>query len=359
MKTRLELEFDWKLKGNDGCVPLRGLTILLEGIEQHGNLRAAAVACGMSYRHAWGTLRTAERNLGIPVVKLSRGRGSHLTKTGHRLLRAVNGVGESLDPQLAKAGESLSEALAGIQTPAHPEIFLIAASHGFGILHLRDRLQHAEKGSIELHHFGSLESLHRYDNGDCEAVGFHVPLGNSGKALAEKFTDILDPKKDRLLILEHREQGLLSRPEKACPNIRQLANRRLRFVNRQPGSGTRLLFDAQLAKHHIRPNEIYGYEHEEHTHLAVASLISGKVADAGFGIRQAAEQFALKFFPMVREIYFLAMKTEVLDGETGTAIRSVLLTPDYLRQFGSVNRGALAIGSVLEVSDVGPLIDKS
>lgn len=358
MKTRLELEFDWNLKGNDGSVPLQSLAVLLEGIEQHGNLRAAAVACRMSYRHAWGALRTTERNLGTPVVKLSRGQGSHLTEDGHRLLRAVNGVRKSLDPQLGKAGQSLSDALAEIQTPAHPKIFRIAASHGFGILHLRDRLLHAEKGSIELHHFGSLESLHRYDNRDCEAAGFHVPLGNSGKALAEKFTDILDPKKDRLLILEHREQGLLSRAENACSDIHQLANRRIRFVNRQPGSGTRLLFDAQLTKHHIRPNEIYGYEHEEHTHLAVASLISGKVADVGFGIRQAAEQFALQFFPMIREIYFLAMKTEVLDGETGTAIRSVLGTSDYLRQFGSVSRGALAIGSVLEVSDVGPLIDK-
>lgn len=53
MKTRLELEFDWNLKGNDGSVPLQALAVLLEGIEQHGNLRAAAVACRMSYRHAW------------------------------------------------------------------------------------------------------------------------------------------------------------------------------------------------------------------------------------------------------------------------------------------------------------------
>jgi hypothetical protein len=51
VKTRLELEFDWKLKGNDGSVPLKVLQVLLEGIEQHGNLRVAAVVCGMSYRH--------------------------------------------------------------------------------------------------------------------------------------------------------------------------------------------------------------------------------------------------------------------------------------------------------------------
>ncbi|MEG2523040.1 MAG: molybdopterin biosynthesis protein [Lachnospiraceae bacterium] len=85
-----------------------------------------------------------------------------------------------------------------------------------------------------------------------------------------------------------------------------------RYVNRQRGAGTRILFDYQLKKAGILPEEIDGYEKEVATHMAVAALIQGDGADAGMGIYSAAEAMNLDFIPVGEEEYDFAMEKESL-----------------------------------------------
>ncbi len=93
-----------------------------------------------------------------------------------------------------------------------------------------------------------------------------------------------------------------------CAHLSGLVRHRLRFVNRQPGSGTRMLIEHLMHEHSVAPTQLDGYgEHIEHTHVSVALCVASGVVDAGIGIEAAALQFGLHFVPLVEENYFLAV----------------------------------------------------
>jgi putative molybdopterin biosynthesis protein len=81
----------------------------------------------------------------------------------------------------------------------------------------------------------------------------------------------------------------------------------VRFVNRQPGAGTRVWLDAQLHRLGIDPGQVSGYGDEALTHSEVARAVSGGQADAGLGIEAAALAYGLAFVPLATERYDLAM----------------------------------------------------
>ncbi len=112
-----------------------------------------------------------------------------------------------------------------------------------------------------------------------------------------------------------REQGLiLARGNPAqVRHLRDVADRRLRFVNRQRGSGTRLLIDRMIADERIDVSTLEGFGNEEFTHPAVAATVASGGADAGFGLRAAAAEYGLAFVPLVRERYYLALRAKDAD----------------------------------------------
>jgi putative molybdopterin biosynthesis protein len=95
--------------------------------------------------------------------------------------------------------------------------------------------------------------------------------------------------------------------------INDLVQKELRFINRQAGSGTRVLLDYELKKNGLDADDIRGYDYEEYTHMAVAvAVLSGK-ADAGLGIMAAARALDLDFIPITEERYDLIIPTRFLD----------------------------------------------
>ena len=94
--------------------------------------------------------------------------------------------------------------------------------------------------------------------------------------------------------------------------LQRMARAGLRFVNRQPGSGTRLCLDFLLGQQGVQPAQIHGYAHEEFTHAAVAATVATGMADVGFGIEAAAREQGLDFVPVVNEHYYLAARASVL-----------------------------------------------
>jgi molybdate-binding protein len=125
-----------------------------------------------------------------------------------------------------------------------------------------------------------------------------------------------------------RRQGLIL-PRGNPRRVRTLADvaqRRLRFVNRQRGSGTRVLVDQLLHAQHVDPSSVRGYATEEFTHLAVAATVAAGNADAGFGLEAAARQFRLAFVPVVEERYLLACRRSALRQPAVARLRELLAT---------------------------------
>ena len=89
----------------------------------------------------------------------------------------------------------------------------------------------------------------------------------------------------------------------------------VRFVNRQRGSGTRVLLDFKLRESGIPTESIRGYEREEYTHLAVAAAVQGGRADVGLGILPAAKAMGLEFIPLFEEQYDLVIPTEFYESD--------------------------------------------
>lgn len=89
--------------------------------------------------------------------------------------------------------------------------------------------------------------------------------------------------------------------------------KKVRFVNRQRGAGTRMLLDFCMKERGIMPEEIRGYDREAATHMAVAALVAGESADAGLGIRSAALAMKLDFIEVGQEEYDFAVPEKYLE----------------------------------------------
>jgi putative molybdopterin biosynthesis protein len=107
----------------------------------------------------------------------------------------------------------------------------------------------------------------------------------------------------------YRGQGLIVAAGNplGLKDVDDLTRAGVRYVNRQRGAGTRVLFDHELAQRGIGAQAIDGYQREEPTHLAVAAAVAAGRADAGMGIMAAARAFGLDFLPVTREPYDLVV----------------------------------------------------
>lgn len=123
-----------------------------------------------------------------------------------------------------------------------------------------------------------------------------------------------------------RTQGLMTAPgnPKEIRGFEDIANAGISYVNRQRGSGTRILCDFLAKKHNIEANAVYGYTREEFTHTAVAALIATGSADMGLGIYSAAKMYDLDFIPVANEQYDFICRTEDLENEGVKAFIEVL-----------------------------------
>jgi putative molybdopterin biosynthesis protein len=113
----------------------------------------------------------------------------------------------------------------------------------------------------------------------------------------------------RLVNLVTREQGFVV--QKGNPkNIRDfsdLVREDVTFINRQAGSGTRILLDYNLAVQGLNPDDIDGYDRDEFTHMAVAVAVLSGRADAGLAIYSSAKALGLDFIPVTIERYDLVI----------------------------------------------------
>lgn len=304
-----EIRPEWSLKKRKGAaVSLPLLLQLLTAIRSEGSISSAATRANLSYRHAWGVLRDFEREFSAPLLQKSRGRGTLLTPLAEKLIWADKRITARLSPIL----ESFASELEAILT-SESSALRITASHGFAVDALIKQLG-AEHISVEINYRNSLEAVAALSHDECDLAGFHVPLGEF-KHAAAPYLKWLDPTRHTLIHLACRTQGLfIARGNpRGVQGLRDLQRKDLRFVNRQSGSGTKMLLELLLAKEAISTKSINDYDSAEYTHSAVAAYVASNMADVGFGVETAARRFDLDFIPIARESYFFACKSASLD----------------------------------------------
>ncbi|MGO4307385.1 substrate-binding domain-containing protein [Cupriavidus sp. RAF12] len=289
------------------------LVALLGHIEATGNIAQSAEAVALSYRYAWGILRDAETLFGGALIAKTRGRGSTLTPLAQQLVWASKRIAARLSPTLDSLASELEIELKKLMAESDPAV-RIHASHGFAVAALRDFLDE-HKVRHDLKYCGSLEAVAALAEGACDVAGFHVPIGEFEQETLRRFTAWLRPETHCLIHLAVRSQGLFVRPGNplGVHSLDDLVRSDVRFVNRQVGSGTRLLLDLMLARRGIDPNRIEGFSNGEFTHAAVAAYIGSGMADVGFGVETAARRFGLEFVPVLKERYFFAIEKKMLE----------------------------------------------
>jgi len=300
---KIVIDPQWQLQDADGAPLTPHLAALLVGIQRSGTLAAACKASGLTYRYAWGLLREGEKAFGRPLVASRRGRGAQLTALGERLAWVDQRIRARLAPlldSLACEVEAEIEQALSVATP----VLRMHASHGFAV-ELTRRALAARETPLDLKYLEFEEALSALRDGRCDLAGVHLPSGALEGVAAAQYAALIDA--DWTIIhLTARRQGLIvaaGNPHR-IRSLADLARGGLRFVNRQPGSGTRLLFDLLLQQDGIAPAAIDGYDNLEFTHAAVAAYVGSGMADAGFGLEVPARRFGLDFVPLADERYF-------------------------------------------------------
>jgi molybdenum cofactor synthesis domain-containing protein len=178
---------------------------------------------------------------------------------------------------------------------------------------------------------GSLGGLIALRKGICHLAGAHLLDTVTGEYNISYIRKHLKGMKVSVFNLVQREQGLIVRKNnpKGIMEIKDLARDEVTFINRQPGSGTRILFDYNLEKAGITSNRINGYEHEEFTHMAVAVDVLSGAADCGMGIYAAAKALDLDFIPIVKEQYDLIILSSSLVNENLQLLLETIGTEEF------------------------------
>jgi len=353
---RISINPQWALEAQDETAhPLDRTLKLLGAIKDEGNLFRGARRMGMSYRHAWGTIRDAGRVFGAPLLEMSRGRGAVLTPLGEKLLWADKRVWARLAPVLDSLASELHAEIERAASENAP-ILRVHASHGFAIELLRDFLSRG-RVSVDLKYRGSMEALASLAAGDCDMAGFHVPQGELQGAVLKFYTKWLKPDGHTLVNLATRRQGIfLARGNpKRILSLADLGRPDVRFVNRQLGSGTRILLDLLLKRVNLESREIRGYDTGESTHSGVAAYVASGLADAGFGVETAARAFDLDFIPVASARYFLICEDDALTSPLVTRILEVMTGSAFRAAAGKlVGVDVTYAGTVMRIPEAFP-----
>ncbi|MDY6838037.1 MAG: molybdopterin biosynthesis protein [Thermodesulfobacteriota bacterium] len=216
-----------------------------------------------------------------------------------------------------QAGEVVEAAL--LRKRAHIEnTVVVVGSHDntLDVLANQMRVKDCRFG-LSSSNVGSLGGLMALRNGYCHTAGCHLLDTETGIYNVSYIKQYLPALRVRVINLVYREQGLMVLPgnPKGITGIEDLAREEITFVNRQAGSGTRILLDYRLSELRIRPETIKGYDQEEFTHMSVAVNVLSGAADAGLGIYAAAKALGLDFVPMVTEEYDLVIPEAFFEDE--------------------------------------------
>jgi putative molybdopterin biosynthesis protein len=203
----------------------------------------------------------------------------------------------------ACAGGFLLQQVILPENPSRPSI-VFSGSHDLAIELLAARLApHLDLLTMPV---GSLDGLVALRQNIAQISGCHL-LDSSGEYNVPFVNRFFPDRPVKIITLAHREQGLMTAPgnPKSIFTVADLARPDLTFINRNPGSGTRLWFDQQLTALAIPTTRINGYATAVPTHTECARLVQLGTANAAIGLQAAARLCGLNFIPLFHERYDL------------------------------------------------------
>lgn len=352
---KVKIRPHWEISINsDAPLDTHSLLGLLLGVQDTGSIAQAARNSGLSYRYAWGLLRDAERQFGESLLATARGRGAELTPLAQKLVWADRRIAARLSPMLDSLASELESEL-GRMAAERLRTIRIDASHGFAVAALMEPLGRIAL-PVELRYRNSADAVAALARRECDLAGFHVPTGEFEQATVAWYKRWLDPAQHCLVHVAVRQQGLfLARGNPhGVQTLTDLTRPNVRFVNRQAGSGTRMLFEMMLDKAGVASADITGFNSAEFTHSAVAAYIASGMADVGIGVQTAAQRFNLDFIPLVRERYYFALSIAALDDPLMRQLIAVLQQPAYHAIVNALpGYDAGDTGKVFELDDPG------
>ena len=232
------------------------------------------------------------------------GRGSGVVSSFMKadgILEVPQGVegyeaGSTVQVRLLRPEEDLAHTLLAIGS--HDPLLDEAAD----LLHLADPALRMSST-----HVGSMGGIMAVRRGETHVAGVHLLDERDGSYNTSFIRKYFPSGGVRLVECVGRTQGLMLAAGNplGVRGVTDLARPGLRYVNRQRGSGTRILMDHLCRKAGMDTAAIYGYDREEFTHTSVAAQIASGSADAGMGIYSAARLYGLDFLPVCTELYDL------------------------------------------------------
>lgn len=354
---RFEIELSYRLArdGRPRSALSHPLVAMLRAVRDGGSIKAAASALGVSYRHAWGSLKAAETEFGGALLTWVQGEGSTLTDRGHALVNAEDLALSRLAPQIESLRAELARAFDAALGPAS-QTLTVFASHDLALTRLRERA-HPQRLYLDLRFLGTVDCLRALAAGRCLVAGFHAPLATpAGSAYACQLKPLLQPGVHKLLGFARRWQGLIVRNGNpfGLQSMSDLARAGLRFVGRQPGSGTGLLTEALLRGANLEAQQLHCTGVED-SQLATAAAVACNLADVGIGTEAAAAEFGLHFVPLVQERYAFVCLKPALEHPAVQALQALLADPAWLTQLAAMpGYSADRCGEVLRLTQALP-----
>lgn len=305
------LSADWRnAAGEQVSLSTRDFA-LLEAVLLAGSMKGAAQLLGVSYRTLWAQVQSLNTRYGEDLIATSNASGAYLTEAA-RNLRWMMELGRArLKTDLLRLNEHLNAEW----SDEHLDLPWLSMALS------DDPLLQEWLNTTKVHHEinlalswqGSIAALSSFHRQESRIAGCHLPVGEGRNSEVHQMMRRW-LRGDNLVVLElfDREIGWLSRPDRIV-TLEDVRNKTARLVNRNSASSTHHQLNALITRACLNPQDLPGYEEEEHSHLAVACRIAAAQADLGLGISQVARQYGLNFRPVSRDRYFLVFRRSDLN----------------------------------------------
>ncbi len=233
---------------------------------------------------------------------------------------------------------------------------LAIGSHDLTIDLLASLIKEKSGGRITISssNVGSMGGLLAVDRGIAHFAGSHLLDTETGDFNRSYIRRYVKNARVELVTLVHRWQGFMIAKgnPKGIRGIRDLVRPDVSMVNRQAGSGTRILLDYELQKAGIDPAAVAGYRSEEYTHMSVAMAVVSGRADVGLGVLAAARALDLDFIPVSRERYDLVVPEDLLEDDRIGFLLDIIRSPVFIEEVK-----ALGGYEVDETGKIQPRVD--
>lgn len=270
--------------------------------------------------------RVGERVIATP---LTRGAGVIMSLVRAdglvRIPRFSEGLeaGSTVDVELLRPREEVENTIVAI------------GSHDM-TLDLLGSLLHRQNAALSLasSNVGSLGGLQALRREEAHLAGSHLLDEETGEYNIPYIRRVLGDSEVVVVNLAYRDQGLIvprGNPDNIL-SLSDLAREGVSFVNRQRGSGTRLLLDYELNQAGISSESINGYDRDEYTHTGVAAAVASGTASVGLGILAAARALDLDFVPLLKERYDLVIPRRYYESELLQPLLEIIRSSEFKEQ---------------------------